>query len=230
MTPASTTITPRPAPGGTARRTQGDRSATTQAALLNATIECLVEYGYAGTTTRLVADRAEVSRGAQTHHYPTKRDLVVAAVEYLFEARVREFTQEFEGVPASERTLGRAIDALWAIVSGPSYAAILEVVVAARTDDELRAVVHGVASSLERSVVELLMWFSPEITDASQAQRIVDVAFTLMQGAAISRLGGFGKPEDVIASAKAVADTVVATLIRPDQRDQSASAARQEES
>lgn len=202
------------------RRTQEDRSAATQAALLQATVDCLVEYGYAGTTTRLVADRAEVSRGAQTHHYPTKRDLVVAAVEHLFATRSREFAATFEGVPAEQRTLERAIDALWSIVSGPSYAAILEVVVAARTDDELRAVVHGVASALEQSVAELLMWFSPEIHDIGQARRVVDLAFTLVQGAAVSRLGGFGDPDGVIDYARSVSSLVAATFTQPDQFDQ----------
>lgn len=194
-----------------ASRSQEDRRAGTQQALLGATIDCLVEYGYAGTTTRLVADRAQVSRGAQTHHYPTKHDLVVAAIEQLFDRHARGFTAIFEQVPVEERTLDRAIDELWAIVNGPSYAAVLEVVVAGRTDDELRAVVHGVATGLEQTVVELLMWFSPDITDPDLARRIVDIAFTLVQGAAISRYGGFGRPDEVIEFAKSLAGIVVGT-------------------
>lgn len=192
----------------TTRRTQEDRSAATQQALLAATIDCLVEYGYAGTTTRLVADRAQVSRGAQTHHYPTKRDLVVAAIEHLFVRHADDFTAAFERVPASERTLDRAVDALWDIVSGPSYAAVLEVVVASRTDDELRSVVAGVAATLEGTVVDLLMWFSPAITDPDAARRIVDLAFTLVQGAAVSRYAGYGDPDGVIRTVKALAATI----------------------
>lgn len=196
------------------RRTQEDRRAGTQLALMRATIDCLVEYGYANTTTRLVADRAQVSRGAQTHHYPTKRDLVVAAIEHLFDEHARGFTKAFEQVPVHERTLDGAIDALWQIVNGPAYAAILEVVVAARTDDELRAVVHGVASGLETTVVELLMWFAPEITDRDHARRLVDITFTLVQGAAVSKLGGYGQPDEVIAFAKSMAGLVVPPTTR----------------
>lgn len=194
------------------RRSQGDRTAATQDALLRATIDCLVEYGYAGTTTRLVADRAGVSRGAQTHHYPTKRDLVVAAIEQLFVDQARVFAQAFEEVPPRHRTLSRAVDALWEIVSGPAYAATLEVIVAGRTDDELRAVVHGLAAALEHTVVELLMWFAPEIDDPEVARRVVEVAFTLVQGAAVSRYGGFGRPDDVIAFISAVAAPAAAAI------------------
>ena len=193
------------------RRTQEDRSAGTQQALLGATIECLVEYGYAGTTTRLVADRAQVSRGAQTHHYPTKRDLVVAAIEQLFDQHARGFIAEFERVPAGERTPARAIDALWAIVTGPAYAAILEVVVAARTDDELRTVVHAMAANLEQTIVDLLRRYFPDIDDDDAARRLVDLVVTLLQGAAVSRYGGFGRPDEVIELAKTFADVLIPT-------------------
>ena len=58
--------------------------------LLEATVDCLVEHGWSGTTTTLVSRRAGVSRGAQLHHFPTKNDLVVAAVEHLSELRGEE--------------------------------------------------------------------------------------------------------------------------------------------
>src|SRR5258706_14432846 len=65
------------------RRTQAERRAGTRALLLEATVECLAERGYAGTTTTEVARRAGLSRGAQLHHFGTKTDLVTAAVEHL---------------------------------------------------------------------------------------------------------------------------------------------------
>ena len=61
-----------------------------RARLLDATVDCLVERGFAGTSTTLVSERAGVSRGAQLHHFPTKNDLVVAAVEHLTEKRGAE--------------------------------------------------------------------------------------------------------------------------------------------
>lgn len=69
------------------RRAQAGRSAATRARLLDATIECLVEHGYTGTTTTAVAQRAGVSRGAQLHHYGTREQLVAAAVGHLAEQR-----------------------------------------------------------------------------------------------------------------------------------------------
>src|SRR3954467_9807053 len=70
-----------------ARLPQEERTRAMRARLLEATVELLVEKGYAGTSTTLVSERAGVSRGAQLHHFPTKQDLVVAAVQHLTEVR-----------------------------------------------------------------------------------------------------------------------------------------------
>jgi len=86
-------------------------------------------------------------------------------------------------------------------------------VVAARTDDELRSIVHGVAASLEETVVDLLLWFSPEIADRESARRIVEFAFALIQGAAVSRMEGFGDADEVVASVAALAPFAV-SLVR----------------
>src|SRR2546430_16819815 len=59
--------------------------------LLRATTDCLIKYGYHRMTTTMVADRAAVSRGAFLHHFRTKEELVLAAVEHLFELRNAEF-------------------------------------------------------------------------------------------------------------------------------------------
>src|SRR5439155_19309262 len=70
-------------PMAATRRTQEERSAATREALMDATIDCLVDYGYAGTTTTRVAARARLSRGAQMHHFQRKAPLVVAAPLHL---------------------------------------------------------------------------------------------------------------------------------------------------
>ncbi len=89
-----------------ARTPQQERSRATQQRLLAATVECLVEHGWAGTTTTLIAERAGVSRGAQLHHYPTKAALVLAAVSHLAERRAAEIRAEAADLRA--RTTGRA--------------------------------------------------------------------------------------------------------------------------
>jgi AcrR family transcriptional regulator len=188
------------------RRTQAERVEETRAAVLEATIASLVEVGYAATTTREVAQRANVSRGAQTHHFPTKAELVSAAIEYLFARETERFRQAFTAVPPAERDLGAAVDLLWEIVRGPSYSAILEVAVAARTDDVLRVVAHAVATTFEESVVALLVEVFPTFDgDDRLARTLLELAMCLTQGAALSSHSGFGDPEHIIRLAKGLA-------------------------
>src|SRR5437660_12611592 len=84
---------------GQIRRTQAERTAATRAALLAATVDTLVEAGYRHTTTQAIAKRAGTSYGALLHHYPTKADLLCAAVEHLLEARISEFRKAMADLP-----------------------------------------------------------------------------------------------------------------------------------
>ncbi len=191
------------------RRTQAERTEETCAALLDATIDLLAEVGYGALTTREVAGRAGVSRGAQTHHFPTKADLVAAAIEHLFVQQAAQFRAAVEEVPPAERDLGAAVGLLWDIVSGPSYAAVLELVVAARTDEHLRVVVHAMTATFEQTVAELLTDVYPGIDGGDDMVRtLVDLAFSIVQGAAVSRYAGFGDPERTVGLARTVAGLI----------------------
>src|SRR4249919_1715852 len=65
-----------------ARMTQDQRSALTKDKLARAAFEVIRDVGYAGFRTAAVAKAAGVSQGGQLHHFPTKDDLALAAVEY----------------------------------------------------------------------------------------------------------------------------------------------------
>lgn len=109
--------------------------------LLDATIDCLYELGYSGTTTIEVAARAGVSRGAQLHHFPTKEHLVTLSVRHLLARRLQEFRAAFAALPANADKYAAAIDIMWENMSSRAFYAWLELVVAARTDVQLRETV-----------------------------------------------------------------------------------------
>jgi AcrR family transcriptional regulator len=173
------------------RRTQEERSAATRARLLDATITCLSDLGYGRTTTTEIADRAGVSRGAQLHHFPTKAELVTTAVERVFERRTEEFRRAVETLPAGVDRTSAAIDLLWAMVSGPTFHAWLELVVAARTDPELRRTVSAIAKRFGESIDRTHRDLFPE---ASGATAFIDLApvftFALLQGLGLDEIAG----------------------------------------
>ena len=123
------------------RRTQPERVEAMRGRLLDATIDSLAISGYGGFSTNDVVRRAGVSRGALAHHFPTKADLVSAAADRLIAQRAAEFRDRFAAVPPRKRTVARALDVLWSFFADPAFHALLELVVAARTEAELRPVV-----------------------------------------------------------------------------------------
>jgi AcrR family transcriptional regulator len=139
------------------RTPQQERSRATQQRLLAATIDCLVEHGWSGTTTTVVAERAGVSRGAQLHHYPTRAALVVAAVAHLCERRAEELRAEavaLRSQPAAGR-IDRTVELFASSFTGPLFRAAMELWVAARTDPELRQALLPLESRLGRDMYRL---------------------------------------------------------------------------
>ena len=138
---------------------QEERSRAMRARLMDATIECLVERGFGGTSTTLISQRAGVSRGAQLHHFPTKNDLVVAAVGHLTEVRGAELAAAAAAVPVAHRTRD-VLRMLGDHFASPVFIAALELWVAARTDAALLEAVgpleRKVGRETHRMTVELL--------------------------------------------------------------------------
>jgi AcrR family transcriptional regulator len=139
---------------------QEERSRLMRLRLLEATIECLVELGWSGTSTTLVSQRAGVSRGAQLHHFPTKNDLVLAAVEHLSELRGTELAEAATGLPRGRRRTRAVLEMLAGHFTSPVFTAALELWVAARTDPALHAAVQPleqrIGREIHRRTVELL--------------------------------------------------------------------------
>jgi AcrR family transcriptional regulator len=133
------------------RRTQAERRAETRAALLDATVECLVTYGYAQTTTGRIAELAGVSRGAQIPYFRTRAELVGAAVAHLAEERARAVHARFIEGPVS---VEEALDVLWEEHHGRAFDAALELWVASRTDAELRKKLHRIERDVAARIAE----------------------------------------------------------------------------
>lgn len=155
-------------------RTQGERTAATRTKLLDATLDSLVELGYARTTTQGIAARAALSRGAQLHHFPTKESLVVAAVEHLARKRENEIRAEL----GNTHDLGQALELLSEAFAGPLFLAALELWVAARTEPALRRALLP----LESQVAEALTALGADLLDVPTDSQTLELTVELVRG------------------------------------------------
>ena len=163
------------------RTPQGERTRAMRLRLMQATVDCLVELGWAGTTTTVVSRRAGVSRGAQLHHFPSKQDLVVAAVGHLTERRREDMKLAAAELPETGRTRA-VLESLSQQFVSPVFFAALELWVAARTDAELRAEV----APLERRVGRETHAYALELLAIDETRgdnrRLVQATLDLLRG------------------------------------------------
>jgi len=200
---------------------QDERSAETRRRLLDATVACLFERGYAGTTTTEIATRAGVSRGAQLHHFPRKDELVVSALEHVFELRLRDLSVAIAEPPSGSREhrLAAIIDAMWPMFKGPTFYAWLELVVASRTDpalnDAVRAASERFGEGFSVGLAALLDWPAGR---EDQLQDLINVIFGQLEAMALERVlfaaGEIDPPEFVrgLETAKRVSAAFVREL------------------
>jgi AcrR family transcriptional regulator len=146
------------------REPQQDRSRITRAKLLESAVSCLAELGWSGATVAVVAEHAGVSRGATQHYFPTREDLLTAALEYMAEVRLAEIRSEAARLPpGAALRLPPTRDVVGLLVrlyTGPLFRAALQVWAAAAASEALRELVVPLEARLgreaHRAAIELL--------------------------------------------------------------------------
>jgi AcrR family transcriptional regulator len=159
-----------------------------RARLLEATVDCLLANGYSELSTNDVVRRAGVSRGALAHHFPTKAELVAAAGEQLIEQAAIQFRASFLKLPANERTVARALDLLWSYYEGPTFTALLELIVASRTNPELRSVVADAPARIAATALEVFVELFPEMAENGFAEPMIQATLALFAGLALQTI------------------------------------------
>lgn len=169
---------------------QAQKSASTRNLIVESAISCFVSLGYARTTTTVIANKAGLSRGAMLHHFPSKLDIVRAAVEHLHNKRLRAFRRAMSRAPGegADRVL-LGVQAFWNHVRHPMFVAFFELSVAARTDPELAALLRPTQEAFEREWYRTAKELFPEWEGkGARFDVALDLSRYVMEGMAISFL------------------------------------------
>ena len=157
------------------------RVAATKSKICDAVVLCLDEVGYSETSINRVQTSAGVSRGALTHHFPSKEAMMVETLERLLDP--------VRGSTVSADTESRHIDSLhknaaqadglehdlarlWSkVVNTPEGRALMEILVAARTDshlhDRIAPTLQKYNSDISRNVLKFYTDPNDQSTDIS---------------------------------------------------------------
>lgn len=176
---------PKPKPK---RRTQAERSAATRQLLLDATITCLVDRGYQATTTTEICRVARVSRGAQLHHYPTKEDLVAAALDHLYDQLRRDVLDQMLTLPDEADRVSALVDLLWAAYGDAQFKAVLELWMAARNDPSLHERVFPIMQHFREAMGPAVAVQFPAAAAREDFWEMTHLIFQLMQGMGLAKV------------------------------------------
>jgi AcrR family transcriptional regulator len=130
------------------------KSRRTRARILDAATRLFADIGYHAATNAVIADAANLTRGAMLYHFASREELVEAAVAHIEVERARLFEQAASspaapGVDASEH----AIDAYWSLLHEIPFIAFSELESAARTEPMLRHRLAAAQSAFDRNQV-----------------------------------------------------------------------------
>ncbi len=170
-------------------KTQIERSAETRRLINLATIRSLVEAGYASTTTSAVCDRAGVSRGALTHHFASKQEMMTSAIIHLSEIQEQELSASARNLADGPHRTRAVISLLWDNFRSDLFYASLELWNASRTDPTLRDALYEAERSLgqrHRALVAEL--FGDPLASHPQFGRTMEITFRQLRGAAVTRI------------------------------------------
>jgi AcrR family transcriptional regulator len=138
------------------RTPKQDRSRLTRERLLGASIDLLATQGWAATTVGAVAAAAGVSRGAAQHHFPTREDLITAALGHMIEQRIEDVRSVGLDLPdpGPERTVA-VVRLIVQHYTSDLFKAALHVWTAAASDPALSDRVLPLESHMSREVLAI---------------------------------------------------------------------------
>ncbi len=112
------------------------------------------EVGYHAATNAMIADAANLTRGAMLYHFASREELVEAAVTHIEVERACLFEAAASGpVAPGVDAAEQAIDAYWALLHEIPFIAFAELEAAARTDAMLRTRLANAQSAFDHNQV-----------------------------------------------------------------------------
>lgn len=154
--------------------------------ILEAAVQSLVEQGAARTTTLEVQRKAEVSRGALLHHFPTHADLLSATIIDLVRRNEKAVFEMLEKLQSAPDAVERAIRALALMMAQPAFMAELELWALARTDEGLRDALLKVERDARKESERVLRTLFASVADRPGHDAVIAMTTDFLRGFVLS--------------------------------------------
>lgn len=192
------------------------KSKRTRQRILDAAVDVLANQGFSRFSTLGVAEKAGMTRAAMLYHFGSRLDLLSAVTRYVVRRRIQLFEEAMKAVPRTESYKGqhfraKATDTAWEHLELPEFWAFTELVMAARTDPELAALIEPALAIFDRSRRETTTRVFPEAAyDMADFNLARDVVRFLSEGT-VAQNSMVEKREERLADLKHFLQMLVAS-------------------
>ena len=179
-------MTARSEASNTTRRTQEQRTADAKELLSRAAFELIRDNGYANFRVAGVAKHAGVSQGGQLHHFPTKNDLTMAAIEYAISTARTQTEANLDLFKGADDLIMAIIADSMDYYFSPSFDVAMDITRSMSHDQDLRRAI-ATAHRHYRAFAEEA-WFDRLTASGwsgTNARDLIDMTTSLVRGFAI---------------------------------------------
>ncbi len=169
-------------PQGSEPSKHEQRSAAMQTRICLAAARCLDRIGYSETTLARIQSEAQVSRGALMYHFADRTEIMAATAIQLLNQSLRPIeSRKASQAAASAREL---LQEIWArVVDTAEGRAMLEILIACRTDAALKAALAGRLRDWDRaSLVSIAELYAGSGSEPDDAELLWSIARTFVRG------------------------------------------------
>ncbi|WP_148252842.1 TetR/AcrR family transcriptional regulator [Aidingimonas lacisalsi] len=160
---------------------QQRKSRETRQKLLNATLICLERDGFHSFRLDRVAHEADVSKGALTHHFSNKEELLAQAIEKVLAEFVDTLERGVDDVHADRLSLDGFLDLMWRHMSGQLYMVTLEIALKARHEPDFKTLLTPQVQHFHARIDVIWQRLFPHLP-AEQATNLMNLSMNLLRG------------------------------------------------
>ncbi|MBV8928344.1 MAG: TetR/AcrR family transcriptional regulator [Mycobacteriaceae bacterium] len=190
------------------------RADRTRALVIDETVRCIIEEGFAAASAKHITERAGVTWGVIQYHFGDRDGLLMAVVDQgfaeLLEA-LRELPPQSATLNARDRTKF-VIDAAWEAFSSPTSRAALEILIATRALRDTTA--SGHLAQLGTALVRLGRHIGEGLA-ARHAAAIGNLIWSTLRGLIVAQLV-VSDPLDTTRERAALIDVISAYIQQQD--------------
>jgi AcrR family transcriptional regulator len=167
-------------------RTQQQRREETVGRLLDACIDTIIEVGYARASAAEITKRAGVSVGALFRHFATMGDFMAATASEVLRRQLERGIKQVAAIPPDQPPLEAALTILQDITSSSGNAVLYELLIAARTDQKLKATLQRELGQYAEKIVDACRTLpGAELFPEDKFPVLVELLMNVFDGAAL---------------------------------------------